>query len=92
MAKILERFLVSEDVFFYVVYGELTALDFYYDSDEAEIRAREIIKAVEKIGEKLGAYLIPGSEDNEIEFSTIPDEITGDTSAGKRYEVLALSR
>jgi hypothetical protein len=92
MAKILERFLVSEDVFIYVANGDLTGIDYFYNSDEAEIRAREIVKAVEKIGEKLGAYLVPGEEKNEIEFSTLPDEITGDTLAGKRYEVLALSR
>jgi hypothetical protein len=92
MTKILERFLVSEDVFIYVANGDLTGISYFYNSDEAEIRAREIIKAVEKIEKELGTYLIPGSEENEIEFSTLPDEITGDTLAGKRYEVLALSK
>jgi hypothetical protein len=87
MAKILGKFLVSEDVFIYVATGDLTGIDYFYNSDEAEI-----VKAVEKIGEKLGAYLVPGEEKNEIEFSTLPDEITGDILAGKRYEVLALSR
>jgi hypothetical protein len=92
MAKILGKFLVSEDVFTYVASGDLTGIDYFYNSDEAEIRAREIEKAVEKIVKELGAYLIPGSEENEIEFSTLPDEITGDTLAGKRYEVIALSK
>jgi hypothetical protein len=92
MAKILGKFLVSEDVFIYVANGDLTGISYFYNSDEAEIRAREIEKAVEKIVKELGAYLIPGSEENEIEFSTLPDEITGDTLAGKRYEVIALSK
>jgi ABC-type Zn uptake system ZnuABC Zn-binding protein ZnuA len=92
MAKILGKFLVSEDVFIYVANGDLTGISYYYNSDEAEIRAREIEKAVEKIEKELDAVLYPGSEENEIEFSTLPDEITGISEAGKRYEVLALSR
>lgn len=92
MAKLLGKFLVSEDVFVYVATGDLTGIDAFYNSDEAEIRGKEIVKAVEKLEKELGAYFVPGNEENEIEFSRIPDEITGDTDAGKRYEVIALSR
>lgn len=92
MVKLLGKFLVSEDVFIYVATGDLTGIDAFYNSDEAEIRGREIVKAVEKKEKELGAYFVPGSEENEIEFSILPDEITGDTDAGKRYEVIALSR
>lgn len=81
-----DNFMVCADCYPIIANGDSSALDYYYERDEADRREKEINEAINAVQ----GIICCGDPDNDDEFSTNACDCCGSSLSGTRYHCLVV--